>query len=78
MVTDNKKNNDMETDKRISRREALTRMGMIVAGAAASSIGLPALTSCAEKPQKKRIILFACCPSISRVGRTIVEYSANG
>lgn len=68
----------MGTDKRISRREALTRMGMIVAGAAASSIGLPALTSCAEKPQKKHIILFACCPSISRVGRTIVEYSANG
>ena len=39
----------MGTDKRISRREALARMGMMVAGAAASSIGLPALTSCAEK-----------------------------
>lgn len=49
----------METDKRISRREALTRMGMIVAGAAVSSIGLPALTSCAEKPQKKRIICIS-------------------
>ena len=46
----------METDKRISRREALTRMGMIVAGAAASSIGLPALTSCTEKPQKLSLI----------------------
>lgn len=48
----------MGTDKIISRREALVRMGMIVAGTAASSIGLSTLTSCAEKPQKKRIILY--------------------
>lgn len=42
----------MGTDKRISRREALARMGMMVAGAAASSIGLPALTSCAENHRR--------------------------
>ena len=48
----------MGTDKGISRREALARIGMIVAGIATSSIGLSALSSCAEKPQKKRIILY--------------------
>ena len=40
---------DMGTDKGISRREALARIGMIVAGVATSSIGLslcpPALKS---------------------------------
>ncbi|KAB6331557.1 EFR1 family ferrodoxin, partial [Bacteroides xylanisolvens] len=64
----------METDKRISRREALTRMGMIVAGAAASSIGLPALTSCTEKPQKKRIILyFTATGNCLHVARQLAE-----
>lgn len=48
----------MGADKKMSRREALARMGLIVAGAAASSIGLSALTSYAEKPQKKRIVLY--------------------
>lgn len=73
----------MGTDKRISRREALARMGMIVAGAAASSIGLPALTSCAENHRRSASFvfhchgkLFTCCPPISGVGRTVVEYSA--
>ncbi len=48
----------MGTDKGISRREALVRMGKVVAGAAVAAIGLPALTSCAGKPQKKRIVLY--------------------
>ena len=66
----------METDKRISRREALTRMGMIVAGAAASSIGLPALTSCTEKPQKKRIILyFTATGNCLHVARQFIRYT---
>ena len=64
----------MGTDKRISRREALTRMGMIVAGVAASSIGLPALTSCTEKPQKKRIILyFTATGNCLHVARQLAE-----
>lgn len=64
----------MRTDKRISRREALTRMGMIVAGAAASSIGLSALTSCTEKPQKKRIILyFTATGNCLHVARQLAE-----
>ena len=61
----------METDKRISRREALTRMGMIVAGAAASSIGLPALTSCTES--LKRNASF--CISLPR--ETVCTLPAN-
>ena len=48
----------MGTDKGISRREALVRMGKVVAGAAVAAIGLPALTSCAGNPQKKRIVLY--------------------
>lgn len=48
----------MGTDKGISRREALVRMGRIVAGTAAASIGLPALTSCAGKRRKRRIVLY--------------------
>ena len=64
----------MGTDKRISRREALARMGMMVAGAAASSIGLPALTSCAKKPQKKRIILyFTATGNCLHAARQLVE-----
>lgn len=33
-------------------------MGRIVAGTAAASIGLPALTSCAGKRRKRRIVLY--------------------
>ena len=49
-------------------------MGMIVAGAAASSIGLSALTSCTEKPQKKRIILyFTATGNCLHVARQLAE-----
>lgn len=48
----------MITNKGINRREALVRMGMIVAGAVVSSTGLSSLASCTEKPQQKRIILY--------------------
>ena len=64
----------MRIDNRISRREALAQMGMIVAGAAASSMGLPTLTSCAEKPQKKRIILyFTATGNCLHVARQLAE-----
>lgn len=67
----------METNKGISRREALARMGMIVAGAAASSIGLSSLASCTEKPQKKRIILyFTATGNCLYVARQLVESEA--
>lgn len=65
---------DMGTDKGISRREALARIGMIVAGVATSSIGLSALSSCAEKSQKKRIILyFTATGNCLHVARQLAE-----
>lgn len=47
----------MGTDHKMTRRSALKRMGMAVAGAAAASSGLLPLASCAEK-RKKRIVLY--------------------
>ena len=47
---------DKDNPKGISRRDALKRMGLLVAGAAA--LGMPtALTSC-NNEKKKRIILY--------------------
>ena len=33
-------------------------MGMLTVGAAVSSMGLPVMSTCTDKPQKKRIILY--------------------
>ena len=41
----------------MSRRDALRRMGMALAGVAVASVGLPALTGCDGK-QGKRVILY--------------------
>lgn len=43
-------------DKGISRRDALKRMGLFVAGAAV--MGVPTITSCNMEKKKKRIILY--------------------
>lgn len=50
------KDNDNDNNKGISRRDALKRMGLFVAGAAALSMP-SALTSCGGE-KKKRIILY--------------------
>lgn len=47
----------MTTDKEMTRRGALKRMGMAVAGALMSASGLLSLTSC-EKKDLKRVILY--------------------
>lgn len=47
----------MTTDKEMTRRGALKRMGMAVAGALMSTSGLLSLTSC-EKKDLKRVILY--------------------
>lgn len=47
----------MKQEKGITRREALKRMGLIMAGTAASITGMSSLTAC-DEPQKKRIILY--------------------
>ena len=48
-------NMDKDNNKGISRRSALKRMGLLVAGAAC--MGMPVLTAC-ENKTKKRIILY--------------------
>ena len=47
----------MSTDKKISRRDALKRMGVIVASGAIASSGLFSLASC-EAKKNKRVILY--------------------
>lgn len=47
----------MNTNNKITRRSALKRMGMAVAGTAAASSGLFSLASC-EGKRKKRIVLY--------------------
>uniref|UniRef100_UPI00356562A9 hypothetical protein n=1 Tax=Bacteroides uniformis TaxID=820 RepID=UPI00356562A9 len=47
----------MNTDKKISRREALKRMGFAVMSGAITSSGLLSLASC-ETKRSKRIIFY--------------------
>lgn len=49
--------NKMKQEKGITRREALKRMGLLMAGSAASITGVSTLTAC-DKVQRKRIILY--------------------
>lgn len=45
-------------NKGISRREALKRIGMVIAGATVSSTGLSTLSACSDPSEKRRIILY--------------------
>lgn len=45
-------------NKGINRRVALKRMGIITAGAAVASFGIPTLTSCGDTKKKSRIIFY--------------------
>ena len=49
---------NMETDNGMTRRSALKRMGMAMAGALMSSSGLMSLTSCGNKDVKRVILYF--------------------
>ena len=48
----------MSTDNKISRRDALKRMGAAVLGGAVASSGLLSLTSCEERRNKRIIFYF--------------------
>lgn len=48
----------MGTDHTISRRSALKRMGLAMAGALVSSTGLLSQTSCGKKDMKRIILYF--------------------
>lgn len=45
-------------NKGISRREALKRIGMVIAGVTVSSTGLSTLSACSDPSEKRRIILY--------------------
>ena len=63
----------METDNGMTRRSALKRMGMAMAGALMSSSGLMSLTSCGNKDVKRVILYFTgtgnCLYVARQVGR---------
>ena len=61
-----------EYNKGISRRDALKRMGMLVAGAAA--LGMPsALTSCVRKERKRIIFYFTATGNSLYVARQLAD-----
>ncbi len=65
---------DKEKDNGITRRDALKRMGMLVAGAFAATAGMPALTSCADRPERKRLVLyFTATGNCLYVARQLVQ-----
>lgn len=75
----------MNTDKKISRREALKRMGFAVMSSAIASSGLLSLASCETKRSKRIIFYFTGTgnrslhrPSVGWRERRIVEYPSDG
>lgn len=60
-----------ENGNRISRRSALKRMGLLVAGAAA--LGMPALTSCGEETRKRIILYFTGTGNCLYVARELAD-----
>lgn len=49
---------EMDTNDKMTRRSALKRMGLIVAGAVAASSGLLSLASCGKKRRRRTILYF--------------------
>ena len=47
----------MKTNRKLNRREALKRMGLLVAGSVAAASGTLALSSCSA-PKPRRIIFY--------------------
>lgn len=61
----------MNTDNKMTRRSALKRMGIAVAGMAAASSGLFSLTSCEEKKKKRTILYFTGTGNCLHVARQL-------
>lgn len=75
----------MNTDKKISRREALKRMGFAVMSGAIASSGLLSLASCETKRSKRIIFYFTgtgnslyIARQLAGEERRIVEYPSDG
>ena len=74
--------NKMKQEKGITRREALKRMGLLMAGTAASITGVSTLTAC-DKVQRKRIILYFtgtgnCLYVARQLGDGNTQHPSNG
>ncbi len=63
----------MTKGNNISRRDALRRMGLSVAGAALASSGLLSLASCEEKPRKRVILYFTGTGNCLYVARQLAN-----
>ncbi len=66
----------MSTDKKISRRDALKRMGVAVISGAIASSGLLSLTSCESKKNKRIILYFTGTGNCLYVARQLAEDGA--
>lgn len=68
----------MDTDHTISRRSALKRMGLAMAGALVSSTGLLSLTSCGKKDMKRIILYFTGTGNCLYIARQLPDIEKNG
>lgn len=75
----------MNTDNKISRRDALKRMGAAVISSTVASSGLLSLTSCGGKTNKRLIFYFTGTgqlpvyrPPAGRSGYGTAQHSADG
>lgn len=66
----------MNTDRKITRRDALKRMGTAVVGAAVASSGLLPLTSCGEKRSKRILFYFTGTGNCLYVARQLAGADA--
>lgn len=66
----------MNTDRKITRRDALKRMGTAVVGAAVASSGLLPLTSCGEKRNKRILFYFTGTGNCLYVARQLAGADA--
>lgn len=66
MITDN-------IDKNISRRDALKRLGVLAAGVAAASLGMPALSSCSDDKKERIILYFTGTGNCLYVARSLAD-----
>lgn len=60
-------------EKGISRREALKRMGFLVAGATVATTGLSTLSSCGSRKKKRIILYFTATGNCLHIARELAD-----
>lgn len=68
----------MGTDHTISRRSALKRMGLAMAGVLVSSTGLLSLTYCGKNDMKRIILYFTGTENCLYIARQLPDIEKNG